>query len=113
MKIIFAESSNTEARGFYEYGAGGRRGDEGVSWNELIMLTIKQDKDDSPTLTTTLTETEFNEKFDDGYGGERGRPFTAWTDKRVYFPVCYDGSEWVGSVPRNPCNEVTVGQGGG
>ena len=37
--------------------------------------------------------------FDDGYGSNNGRPFIMYTKKRIYFPVCYDGAEWVASVP--------------
>ena len=36
-----------------------------------------------------------------------------WTAARVYFPACYDGSEWCESVPRNPCDEATTHVGGG
>ena len=35
-----------------------------------------------------------------------GKPFTAWTERRVYFPAMYDGSVWVASAPRNPCDEA-------
>jgi hypothetical protein len=45
--------------------------------------------------------------FDNGYGTEEGFAFTAWSQSRVYFPVKYDGSEWITSVPRNPSNEAT------
>lgn len=31
----------------------------------------------------------------------------------VYFPLCYDGSEWVGSVSRNPNGVSTMHLGGG
>jgi hypothetical protein len=31
----------------------------------------------------------------------------------VYFPACYDGAEWVGSVSRNPDGKATRHQGGG
>lgn len=51
--------------------------------------------------------------FDDGYGGINGPFFTAWTKDKVYFPICYDGAEWIGNVPRNPCNEATEHLGGG
>ena len=51
--------------------------------------------------------------FNDGFGAENGVPFLVWTDDWVYFPVCYDGSEWVGAVPRNPRNEPTEHFGGG
>jgi len=44
---------------------------------------------------------------------ELGPAFTAWGVKRVYFPAHYDGLQWVASVPRNPCLEVTHHIGGG
>lgn len=50
--------------------------------------------------------------FNDDYGYEEGVPFTLWTKNKVYFPVCYDGNEWVGSVSRNPDNKPTKHMGG-
>ena len=41
-------------------------------------------------------------EFDDGWGGSEGPHVLIWTADRVYFPVVYDGSEWLGSAPRNP-----------
>ena len=51
-------------------------------------------------------------KFDSGYGIQEGCFFTLWTKTRVYFPVCYDGSESVGSAPRDPCSEACKHVGG-
>lgn len=51
--------------------------------------------------------------FDTGYGGPEGCHFTVWTGTRVYFPACYDGSEWVASVPRFPNGEAVAHVGGG
>lgn len=50
--------------------------------------------------------------FYQGYGGTEGWWFTIWTADRVYFPVCYDGLEWIDSVPRYPCAEATEHVGG-
>ena len=44
--------------------------------------------------------------------GSEGKPFTIWTANTVYFPVVYDGAEWVGSVSRNPDGKPTDHQGG-
>ena len=55
---------------------------------------------------------DLDKVFDSGYGGSEGEPFTLWTKDRVYFPAVYDGSEWVASVPRNPCDIATVHIGG-
>lgn len=60
----------------------------------------------------TMTDKEMNKEFDSGYGGTRGVPFTVWTKNTVYFPICYDGAEWVGSVSRNPDGKSTEHQGG-
>jgi hypothetical protein len=86
-----------------------------TNWNELIVEnmekygeTMKDEIGHAP-----LGDDWVYERFDDGYGGINGCPFTLWTKKRVYFPVCYDGAEWVGSVPRNPCLEATIHLGGG
>lgn len=64
-------------------------------------------------IACTLTDAELLEDFDDGYGCTAGKPFTAWSAKYVYFPVQYDGAEWVGSAPRNVCDEATYHVGGG
>lgn len=82
-----------------------------TTWRKLIDKARELARDNSAVEGCTLTQAELDVEFDDGYGGAEGEPFTMWTLFRVYFPVVYDGSEWVGSVPRNPCDEATVHQG--
>ena len=65
------------------------------------------------TVDSTLTDEQLDKEFDSGYGGTEGDAFTVWTEKRVYFPICYDGSEWCGSVARHPDGKPTEHQGGG
>ena len=72
---------------------------QGESWDDIVSIT--------------LTEDELNKEFDDSFGIAEGKPFTAWTARRVYFPVCYDGSEWVESVSRDPDGQPTNHCGGG
>jgi len=60
----------------------------------------------------TLTEAELDVEFDTGFGGAEGEPFTVWTKRRVYFPACYDGAEWVSSVSRYPDGKPTHHIGG-
>ena len=48
-------------------------------------------------LWCTLSEEELNKEFDDGYGGHSGAAFTAWSKNWVYFPIVYDGAEWIGN----------------
>lgn len=47
------------------------------------------------------TEIMTNE-FSDGYGGNEGPNFTAWSSNYVYFPDNYDGSESIQWMPRQP-----------
>ena len=61
----------------------------------------------------TLSQAQLDKRFDNGFGGTGGEPFTIWTKEYVYFPVEYDGAAWVGYVSRNPNGEPTAHQGSG
>ena len=83
------------------------------SWRELIEREMERHGecwDDVEDMT--LSAEEVDRKFDGGYGGSEGVPFTLWTANRVYFPGVYDGAEWCESVPRNPCDEAKEHVGG-
>lgn len=84
------------------------------NWKRMLddAFEDRQDSWDNVELNT-LTDEQLNLNFDAGYGAIEGPPFTLWTHKYVYFPLCYDGAEWVGSVPRNPENSPTFHLGGG
>ena len=86
--------------------------DEMTSWYRMLKDKMRVNGDDFTKMTCTLTIDELKEEFDAGFGGESGKPFTAWGDSWVYFPICYDGAEWVGSAPRNPCDISMDHQGG-
>ena len=79
-----------------------------TTWKQLID---KEAKDDT-IIYCTLTEDELNKEFYDSYGLSEGEAFTAWSEEYVYFPVVYDGKEWVGRVPRNPCDKPSEHFGG-
>lgn len=85
---------------------------DNMNWRDAIAEEVKHNDDNLDDLVCTLTDDELDEKFDGGFGGSEGKPFTAWTKDFVYFPVVYDGAEWVGSVPRNPCNIASCHKGG-
>ena len=78
------------------------------TWRKLIKEALP---DGEELMACTLSEVELDIEFDADYVGG-GRPFTAWSENYVYFPSCYDGHEWVGRVPRNPCGIATKSQGG-
>lgn len=84
-----------------------------TSWFKLLKDKMTENGDDFTNRHCTLSEAELKEEFYGGYGGTNGKPFTAWGEKWVYFPICYDGSEWVGCAPRNPCDIAMDHQGGG
>lgn len=84
-----------------------------ATWKELLEEQFKANGEDFTQMVTTLSKDDLEKNFDSGYGGTEGKPFTAWGLDYVYFPVQYDGAEWVESVPRNPCKEVTCHVGGG
>ena len=80
-----------------------------TNWKEMI----KEAADDDEIIACTLTEDELLKEFDAEWGVVEEKPFTAWSEKYVYFPVTANGGEWVGRAPRNPCDEATKHQGGG
>lgn len=85
-----------------------------TNWKQKILEEMKRHEESfDDVISCTLTEEELLEQFDEDYGSAEGKPFTLWTEKRVYFPCCYDGSEWVDSVSREPNGEVTMHIGGG
>jgi len=85
-----------------------------TSWRESLTEAMLANGETWVDVEShTFTDEDLDAKFDHGYGGTEGCDFTLWTKARVYFPVCYDGSEWVGSVARNPDGKATPHQGGG
>lgn len=88
--------------------------DRPTTWKRLIEGEMVERGETFADLEScTLTDAELTAEFDAGYGGTEGKAFTAWTARTVYFPVCYDGAEWVGSVSRHPDGKPTTHQGGG
>lgn len=84
------------------------------TWRKMLIEEMKDYGESlSDIVSSTMTEAEMDEPFDSGYGFTEGIPFTVWTERRVYFPLYYDGAEWVGSVSRHPDGEPTEHQGGG
>ena len=83
-----------------------------ANWKTLIdeaMESVGETLDD--LVSNTLTESEMEEEFSNGFGRVYSKPFTAWSEKTVYFPICYDGMTWAGSVSRHPDGLSTEHQG--
>ena len=83
-----------------------------TTWNELLTEARELAKDQTAIVAVAPEGVDLNKRFDNGYGGEEGEPFCAWSETHIYFPICYDGSEWVGAAPRNPCDYGLGHQGG-
>lgn len=81
------------------------------SWDNVERINVAPalDWNDEPIGDVASLDTE----FDAGYGGTNGCRFTVWTHDYVYFPIQYDGAEWTGFAPRNPCDVAMKHQGGG
>lgn len=83
-----------------------------TTWREGLRTAMSAVGDVGPVVAYAPNETVFDEPFDAGYGSTHGRAVLAWTESHVYFPVEYDGSEWLGSAPRNPTAEGQSHEGG-
>jgi hypothetical protein len=85
-----------------------------TNWKELIEYDMDFYDDSFENVEScTLSKEELLVNFDPEHGSTEGKPFTLWTKTRVYFPLCFDGGEWVGSVSRTPDGIPTPHMGGG
>lgn len=85
---------------------------ENDSWDDVIGMAFQHNPDQHDKYESPALDKMLDREFHAGFGWPEGDYFTVWTEKRVYFPVQYDGAESVGSVPRFPCNEATIHLGG-
>lgn len=73
------------------------------TWRKLITEDMEEYGETWADLVSlTLTDSELDTIFDAQEYAMQGKPFTAWSKRRVYFPVVYDGKEFVASVSRHP-----------
>lgn len=74
-----------------------------TTWEQELEEERRNVGDTSPIVALAPDDPEvWRRSFYDGYGGTEGEPVLAWSETRVYFPVCYDGAESMGSAPRYP-----------
>jgi hypothetical protein len=86
---------------------------EMTTWRKEIVDAMEEVYDSWDNVVgCTLSDGELDVEFNADFGTVEGQAFMLWTKSRVYFPVVYDGSEWVSSVPRNPCEEKKQHVGG-
>jgi hypothetical protein len=65
-------------------------------------LDAARDVDQSLIVAVAPDDAVLDVQFDGGYGSSEGPAVLVWTEERVYFPVVYDGAEYLGSAPRDP-----------
>lgn len=80
-----------------------------ATWRELLSEVLDGD---GPVIAYAPDEAAFDVEFDTSYGLAEGPEVLAWTEQYVYFPVVYDGSEWMGRAPRNPTSHGQPHVGG-
>ena len=87
--------------------------DDVTTWRALMDDERESSGDTSPIVAAVApSEDVLDIPFDAGYGSAEGKPVLVWTEDRVYYPVVYDGAEWLASVPRNPVGEGQAHSGG-
>ncbi len=86
--------------------------DRDICWREMLALAMERYGDAGPVMLAPDDAAVWDRLFDSGYGGTKGKPVLAWTEERVYFPVVYDGAEWLESAPRHPRTEGQEHVGG-
>jgi hypothetical protein len=90
---------------------------ESNCWYDLLKQAMEADGENFDARICTLSEEGLRAEFDYWPNGQefandtKGAPFTAWGERWVYFPLVYDGEEWVGHAPRNPCDIAMDHQG--
>lgn len=90
----------------------GRTMSEATTWRREYEAERAEQKDESALVAVAPESIDLDREFYGGYGGSAGEPVLIWTEERVYFPVVYDGAEWMGSAPRNPTAEGQSHVGG-
>jgi len=87
---------------------------EAVFYKPIVHLWEDSYKSKNKVVKCTFDELPERE-FNPGYGSVvrflKGEPIYAYTKDWIYFKVCYDDSEWISWIPRNPenvKNSITV-----
>lgn len=76
--------------------------DDMTTWRKELEEARRGAGDQSEIVAVSPHEGVLDVPFDGGYGSACGPAVLVWTAVNVYFPVVYDGAEWLASAPRNP-----------
>lgn len=74
-----------------------------TTWRQQLEIARDDNGDTTPIIAYAPANSAiWDKEFDNGYGSPEGSNVLAWSETHVYFPVVYDGAEWIESAPRDP-----------
>jgi hypothetical protein len=73
-----------------------------TNWKKMLEREFTLTGERIEELTFNPSNIDIDQEFDSGYGGVNGESFVAHGNDFVYFCMCYDGREWIESLPRHP-----------
>jgi hypothetical protein len=86
---------------------------EGKEWYYSVKLRPNSTSVSGKVITWEEAAMLLDYEYSQEYGGVDCNAITAWTETRVIFVGCYDGSSWLTSVLRNPTPHIPEWVGGG
>lgn len=84
-----------------------------TTWRSLLKRDMKRRKDRGPIVQYAPDEAAFDAPIQEGFSSDQGPQVLAWTERYVYFPCTYDGTNDMNSAPRNPTSKGQRRVGGG
>lgn len=84
-----------------------------TTWRAEFAAILRVNGDTSDFVAVSPDASILDVAFNSDYGSVEGPAVLIWTERFVYFPICYDGAEYLGFAPRNPQSEAQGHQGGG
>lgn len=90
-----------------------------LKWSDIQKVHIGDkgwdcdDKRDVIVMKPSEARKFLDYEFDDGYGGEEGHNFYIYLKDWILAKGCYDGSEWLFSIPRKPNKNIRPSSVGG
>lgn len=73
-----------------------------TTWRAELVSARSECGDTTGVVAVAPGDSTLDIPFNGGYGTSQGPDVLVWTETHVYFPVVFDGKEWLGSAPRNP-----------
>ena len=87
----------------------------GESFDDIIAIWVSNgwQRGSKKISKEEAIELFTDEPAGSGYGGTQCTPFHIYTKKTILFLGCYDGSEWIESIPRHTRKRDEIDHVGG